>query len=101
MENKKIELYANISLIIIGLIVGTILILIGEGIPSMVFFSISLTSILYQFLGGIESNNSFKLGAIKFGGSTAVLFAFLYFFSNNIFLSKKYDKIVLKVSTKD
>ena len=69
MENKKIELIANISLILIGLLVGTVLILDGKEIPSMIFFSISLTSILYQFLGGIESDNSFKLGAIKFVGS--------------------------------
>ncbi|MGB5981321.1 MAG: hypothetical protein WBG46_04180 [Nonlabens sp.] len=88
---SKIEIIANIILIIIGLIGGTLFYLKGKDELSLVFFSISLAAILYQFLGGIKQNNEFNLGAIKFGSSAAVLIGFMFFFKKFIFTESSCD----------
>lgn len=94
---KKIEVIANITLIIIGLIFGTYFYFSGhkgaENI-SLIMFSIALASILYQFLGGIKEENSFQLGAIKFGGSVAVLIGFMFFFKKIVFTTADPQMVV-------
>jgi len=70
---KKVEVVANIALSIIGLFTGIVLFIHEMKDLSVVFFSIALGSILYQFLGGIGEENTFKLGFIKFSGAAAVL----------------------------
>ncbi len=81
----KIELVVNSILIIIGLVGGTLFYLYFDKNLSLIFFSISLAAILYQFLGGINEQNEFNLGAIKFGSSAAVLIGFMFFFKKFIF----------------
>ena len=84
--NKKIEITANISLIIIGLIAGVFFFRTGEKDLSLILFSIALACILYQFLGGIGDSNSFQLGAIKFGGAAAILIGFMFFLKKVVFV---------------
>lgn len=81
----KIELVVNSVLIIIGLVGGTLFYLYFDQNLSLIFFSISLAAILYQFLGGINEQNQFNLGAIKFGSSAAVLIGFMFFLKKFIF----------------
>jgi hypothetical protein len=83
---KRIELFANIALTAVGLLLGIVFYLNSHKELSLVLFSIALASILYQFLGGIGDGNSFQLGAIKFGGSTAVLMGFMFFFKNVVYV---------------
>ncbi len=90
MKNN-LEMWVNIVLIIIGLVGGTLFYLNNSLDLSLIFFSISLASILYQFLGGISSQNEFNLGAIKFGSSAAVLIGFMFFFKKIIFTSSPDD----------
>lgn len=83
---SKIELIANIVLIAIG-IGGGIHFFVSEMKDlSAILFSIALASILYQFLGGIGDSNKFKLGAIKFGGSAAVLIGFMFYLKGVAFV---------------
>jgi hypothetical protein len=89
--NNKLEISINIILIVIGLIGGTLFYLNANLDLSLIFFSISLASILYQFLGGINEKNEFNLGAIKFGSSAAVLIGFMFFFKKIIFTSSTED----------
>lgn len=76
---KNTELVANIALITIGIIGGITFYLFGLKPLSAVMFAIALASILYQFLGGIGDTNNFNLGAIKFGGSAAILIGFMWY----------------------
>ncbi len=89
MNNKKIEIIANIVLTIVGLTLGIIFFMSEkENMKdlSLILFSIALASILYQFLGGIGEGNSFQLGAIKFGGAAAILIGFMFFFKKVVFV---------------
>ncbi|MEO1049585.1 MAG: hypothetical protein AAFX87_03130 [Bacteroidota bacterium] len=88
MTHTKIENIAIISLILIGIGSGILFYLQGYKDLSGVMLSISLASILYKFLGGIDAKNTFTLGAIKFGGSTAVLAGFIYFLVKVIFVAE-------------
>jgi hypothetical protein len=85
MKNR-FEILVHVILIATGIIGGTVYFLNGERTLSGVFFSIALASILYQFLGGIGEQNNFNLGAIKFGGSAAVLAGFIYFLIKIVFV---------------
>lgn len=87
--NKKIELIANISLIIIGLLLGVMSYIKDCKDISAIFLGISIGCILYQFLGGISSENSVQLGVIKFGGSAAVVLGFIFFINNYIFIAEE------------
>ncbi len=84
--NKKIEIIANITLATIGLVLGIVFFLSEKKDLSLILFSIAIASILYQFLGGIGKENSFQLGAVKFGGAAAVLIGFMYFLKTFIFI---------------
>lgn len=82
---KKYELIANTILSLIGIIGGTIFFILDSKELCPIFFSIAFAAILYQFLGGIGDDNNFSLGAIKFGGSAAILIGFLFFLKTSIF----------------
>ncbi|MFA8449770.1 MAG: hypothetical protein ACEPOW_03660 [Bacteroidales bacterium] len=86
---KHVQLIANIVLIAIGLIFGVVFFRPGFYDLSLIMFSIALASILYQLLGGIKESNSFNLGAIKFGGSAAILIGFMYFLDQVIYPSQE------------
>jgi hypothetical protein len=81
--NTNHGLLANIILIGVGIICGSIFFIVEMKDLSLIFFSIALASILYQFLGGIGDTNSFNLGAIKFGGSAAILLGFMWFLKSS------------------
>lgn len=89
--NKQSELVANIILIIVGITGGTIFYMMDVKDLSLVFFSIALASILYQFLGGIGEDNNFNLGAIKFGGAAAILIGFMFFLKRVAFVPNPED----------
>lgn len=89
--NKRTELIANIILILVGISGGTTFYMLGVKDLSLVFFSIALASILYQFLGGIGEDNNFNLGAIKFGGAAAVLIGFMFFLKKIAFVPNPED----------
>ncbi|MCK4500704.1 hypothetical protein KAU11_09400 [Candidatus Babeliales bacterium] len=84
--NKKIEIIANVSLIVIGLVLGIFFFISEKKDLSLILFSIALACILYQFLGGIGDGNSFQLGAIKFGGAAAILIGFMFFLKKIVFV---------------
>ena len=84
--NRNAELIANIILIAVGIICGATFFILELKDLSLVFFSIALASILYQFLGGIGNGNNFNLGAIKFGGAAAILIGFMYFLKTVAFI---------------
>ena len=84
--NKKIEIIANVSLIVIGLVLGIFFFISEKKDLSLILFSIALACILYQFLGGIGDSNSFQLGAIKFGGAAAILIGFMFFLKKVVFV---------------
>ncbi len=86
MNKKKTELIANIFLILTGLTSGVVFFLSGNKDLSLIMFSIALACILYQFLGGIGDANSFQLGAIKFGGTAAIMIGFMFFLKKVIFV---------------
>lgn len=88
MKANRIELVVLIILIFSGIILGIVFYNKGEKDMTAIMIGLSLTSILYKFLGGIGDQNSLKLGVIKFGGSAAVLFGFIYGLSNFILLSE-------------
>lgn len=90
--SKKTELIANIILIVTGIVGGTLLFISEQKDLSTVFFAIALSSILYQFLGGIGDNNSFSMGAIKFGGAAAILIGFMFFLKKVVFLPDGLDQ---------
>lgn len=83
MKNK-IEIIANSVLTAVGIVGGVFFAVKGDAGVSSVMFSIALACILYQFLGGISQDHSFQLGAIKLGGTAAVLIMFMYFLKTNI-----------------
>ncbi|MTI30299.1 hypothetical protein [Xanthovirga aplysinae] len=87
MKNK-VGVIANIILIIMGLTLGIVFFLMEDEKKdlSIVLFSIAIGSILYQFLGGVGESNSFQLGAIKFGGTAAVLIGFMFFLKKVVFV---------------
>lgn len=91
----KLELLVNIILIVVGLVGGAVFYLYFDKDLSLIFFSISLAAILYQFLGGINEENQFNLGAIKFGSSAAVLIGFMFFFKKVIFTSQPMSQEVV------
>ena len=97
----KIELIVNSILIIVGLVGGTLFYLYFDQNLSLIFFSISLAAILYQFLGGINQQNEFNLGAIKFGSSAAVLIGFMFFFKKFIFTEEQVVSPSIKLSHDD
>ncbi|MEZ4957341.1 MAG: hypothetical protein R2825_27540 [Saprospiraceae bacterium] len=84
--SRNTELIANIVLIVIGLAGGIIFFMMEQKDLSLVLFSVALASILYQFLGGIGESNSFNLGALKFGGSAAILIGFMFFLKKVVFI---------------
>ena len=84
--NSKIETYGNIVLTIIGLVLGIVFFMTDKKDLSLILFSIAIASILYQFLGGIGKENTFQLGALKFGGAAAILVGFMYFLKTFIFI---------------
>ncbi len=84
--NKKIEIIANIALAIIGLVLGIVFFMSDKKDLSLILFSIAIASILYQFLGGIGEENTFQLGALKFGGAAAIIIGFMYFLKTFIFI---------------
>ena len=84
--NKKTEVIANICLAATGLIFGVVFFLMDKKELSLILFSLAIASILYQFLGGIGQENTFQLGAMKFGGAAAVLIGFMYFLKSVIFV---------------
>lgn len=84
--NKKIEIIANIALAIIGLVLGIVFFMSEKKDLSLILFSIAIASILYQFLGGIGEENTFQLGALKFGGAAAIIIGFMYFLKTFIFI---------------
>lgn len=58
----------------VGLIGGTLLLLFDfEPIAVSLFFAAALTGFTYRFLGGIDAQTSFTLGALKLSGTAAVL----------------------------
>ena len=83
---KKTELIVNIILIAVGIIGGVSFFIFDLKDLSLILFSIALACILYQFLGGIGENNNFNLGAIKFGGSAAILIGFMFFLKKVVFV---------------
>jgi hypothetical protein len=91
--NTNHGLLANIILIGVGIICGSIFFIVEMNDLSLIFFSIALASILYQFLGGIGDTNSFNLGAIKFGGSAAILLGFMWFLKTIVFIPGEENKI--------
>lgn len=84
--SRNTELIANIVLIVIGLAGGIIFFMMNQKDLSLVLFSVALASILYQFLGGIGDSNAFNLGALKFGGSAAILIGFMFFLKKVVFI---------------
>ncbi len=82
----EIETIANITLAIIGLVLGIIFFLLGKKDLSLVLFSIAIANILYKFLGGIGEGSTFQIGVLKFGGAAAILIGFMYFFKTFIFI---------------
>jgi len=84
--NKKIEIIANITFIVIGLLLGIFFFISEKKDLSLILFSIALACILYQFLGGIGDANSFQLGAIKFGVAAAILIGFMFFLKKVVFV---------------
>lgn len=82
---ERLGIIANIILIMAGIILGVVFYEDHKDL-SLIMFSIALASILYQFLGGIQEDNSVQLGAIKFGGSAAILIGFMFFFKKFIFV---------------
>jgi len=100
MNYKKIEIIANITLIVIGLLLGIIFFISDKMDLSLILFSIALACILYQFLGGIGEGNSFQLGAIKFGGAAAILIGFMFFLKKVVFVPTP-EKYKLEISDID
>lgn len=98
--NKNTELIANIILILVGIICGTVFFIQDMKDLSLVFFAIALASILYQFLGGIGESNNFNLGAIKFGGAAAILIGFMYFLKEVAFVPTPENKKLFINETK-
>ena len=98
--NNRTELIANIILIAVGVICGTIFYIVQLRELSPVFFAIALASILYQFLGGIGDGNNFNLGALKFGGAAAVLIGFMYFLKSFVFV-QSVDESKLNIDKED
>jgi hypothetical protein len=94
--NANHGLLANVILIGVGIICGSIFFIVEMKDLSLIFFSIALASILYQFLGGIGDTNSFNLGAIKFGGSAAILIGFMWFLKSIVFIPGEENKISIK-----
>ncbi|BDD08261.1 hypothetical protein FUAX_06930 [Fulvitalea axinellae] len=96
---NKLETVVNIILIVAGISLGTFFYLGENKNPelSSVMFSIALSCILYKFMGGIAQENEFKLGAMKMGGTVAVLFGFMFFFKTVIF-EKSVEKANLRLS---
>ena len=84
--NNKIETIANITLAVVGLVLGIVFFMNEKKDLSLILFSIAIASILYQFLGGIGKENTFQLGALKFGGAAAILIGFMYFLKTFIFI---------------
>ena len=92
VEYRRMENIIVLCLIALGIVIGTVIHFIGDTGLSSVFFSVSLVSILYKFLGGADDENRFTWGAIKFGGSAATLIGFIFMLKVVIF---KKDDIVI------
>ena len=97
MAKQKIEDVVLISLIIVGIGLGILFFKTGDKDLSPILFSIALASILYRFLGGIGNKDSFSLGALKLGGSAAVLMGFIFFLDQVAFIPSR-ENFELSVS---
>lgn len=82
---QKLELIVILIMMAAGFVFGIVFYYDGQPAISSVMFSIALASLIYRFLGGIGNQNSLTLGAIKFGGSAAVVFGFMYGINTFIF----------------
>ena len=86
MEKKKIEDVVLIVILTIGLILGVVFYFHPEGKPlSSIFLTLSLTSLLYRFLGGIAQDTSFSVGLFKLGGSAAFMIGSIWFINSVVF----------------
>ena len=85
MSQAKLENIVLILLIIVGVGLGIYYRTAGDNQLSAILFSLAFASVLYKFLGGMESDNSLSVGVIKFGGSAAVLGGFIWLLSQVIF----------------
>src|SRR3989338_4993260 len=84
-SHSKIELIIQLALILVGITCGIVFYFYRVPSLSAVMFSIAISSILYRFLGGIGQDSSFRMGAVKLGGSAAVLLGFMYIISTVVF----------------
>ncbi len=87
MKNQdKLENIVVICLIVAGVLGGTLFqIIIQNNQLTTLFFSLAFAVILYKLLGSAEDENAFKLGAMKFGGSAAILAGFILLLNNVVF----------------
>ncbi len=76
-----------ISVILIGF-VGSVLIYVYElSVPPIVvavLLGSAVAALVYRFLGGISTKDSFSLGAIKLGGSMAALISCAWFINSEL-----------------
>lgn len=94
-----------VAAMIIGLIGGAFLHLVLNSPPiiTAVFLSIGISSLIFRFLGGIGSDNSFKVKSIKLTGTAAVLIACSLIINNQLLVQGeksdqgKREKIVVTV----
>ena len=82
---QKLETIVILCMMVAGFVLGIIFYYDDQPAISAVMFAIALASLIYRFLGGIGDQNSFTLGAVKFGGSAAVIFGFMYGINTFIF----------------
>ena len=98
-SNRKYESIFIASIIVVCLTLGIITSLIFGAITiSSVCFSISITSLVYWFLGGLESA-TFNIGYLKLGGSIAALLGGFYFINQE--LRKDNEFIYETITTED
>ncbi|MFQ5633373.1 MAG: hypothetical protein ACE5I1_31795, partial [bacterium] len=83
--------------IIIGLVGGVILILFTNVVPVVVaiFFALALTAFTYRFLGGIDEQTSFTIGALKLTGTAAVLIGSIWFIDYRFVEETKHEILIL------
>ncbi|MCA9740781.1 hypothetical protein KC734_04550 [candidate division KSB1 bacterium] len=67
--------------IIIGLVGGVVLLFLKTTpVAIAIFFALALTAFTYRFLGGINEQTSFTIGALKLTGTAAVLLGSFWLF---------------------
>jgi hypothetical protein len=52
---------------------------LGSTVQASVLLALGVTSFVYYFLGGIDENTSFKIGALRVGGSLGALIGLTWF----------------------